>query len=69
MTSTAMFGLASSKIGKQWHCNSCNSDCYRNRLHWLQFGLFSRRGHIWQTVGTDTACTTVEFSFNGCAET
>ncbi|RHI25837.1 hypothetical protein DW172_03930 [Agathobacter rectalis] len=26
MTSTAMFGLASKKIGKQWHCNSCNSD-------------------------------------------
>lgn len=20
------FGLASSKIGKQWHCNKCNSD-------------------------------------------
>ena len=26
MTSTAMFGLASKKIGKQWHCNSCNSN-------------------------------------------
>lgn len=26
MTSTAMFGLASKKTGKQWHCNSCNSD-------------------------------------------
>ena len=26
MTSTAMFGLASKKIGKQWHCNSCGSD-------------------------------------------
>lgn len=26
MASTAMFGLASKKIGKQWHCNSCNSD-------------------------------------------
>ncbi len=25
-TSTLMFGLASSKIGKQWHCNKCNSD-------------------------------------------
>lgn len=24
--STGMFGLASSKIGKQWHCNSCKSD-------------------------------------------
>lgn len=26
MTSTAMVGLASKKIGKQWHCNSCGSD-------------------------------------------
>lgn len=26
MTSTAMFGLASKKLGKQWHCNSCGSD-------------------------------------------
>lgn len=26
MASTAMFGLASKKIGKQWHCNSCGSD-------------------------------------------
>lgn len=25
-TSTLMFGLASSKIGKQWHCNKCGSD-------------------------------------------
>lgn len=24
--STGFFGLASSKIGKQWHCNSCKSD-------------------------------------------
>lgn len=24
--STGLFGLASSKIGKQWHCNSCKSD-------------------------------------------
>lgn len=24
--STGIFGLASSKIGKQWHCNSCKSD-------------------------------------------
>lgn len=24
--STGVFGLASSKIGKQWHCNSCKSD-------------------------------------------
>lgn len=24
--STIAFGLASSKIGKQWHCNKCNSD-------------------------------------------
>lgn len=26
MVSTGMFGLASKKIGKQWHCNSCNSN-------------------------------------------
>ena len=25
-TSTLMFGLASSKIGKQWHCNKCGSN-------------------------------------------
>ena len=24
--SVGMFGLASKKLGKQWHCNSCNSD-------------------------------------------
>lgn len=24
--STGVFGLASGKIGKQWHCNSCKSD-------------------------------------------
>lgn len=24
--STGIFGLASGKIGKQWHCNSCKSD-------------------------------------------
>ena len=24
--STAMFGMASGKIGKQWHCNNCKSD-------------------------------------------
>lgn len=24
--STVVFGLASSKIGKQWHCNKCGSD-------------------------------------------
>lgn len=24
--STGLFGLASSKVGKQWHCNSCKSD-------------------------------------------
>lgn len=24
--STGMVGLASSKIGKQWHCNNCKSD-------------------------------------------
>lgn len=48
---------------------SITNFCQRNRLHWLQLGLFPRRGHIWQTAGTDTACTTVEFSFNGCPET
>ena len=26
MVSTGMLGLASKKIGKQWHCNSCGSD-------------------------------------------
>lgn len=26
MASTAMVGLASKKIGKQWHCNNCKSD-------------------------------------------
>lgn len=26
MTSTAMFELASKKMGKQWHCNNCRSD-------------------------------------------
>ena len=26
MVSTSMLGLASKKIGKQWYCNSCNSD-------------------------------------------
>lgn len=26
MVSTGMFGLASKKIGKQWHCNKCGSD-------------------------------------------
>lgn len=26
MVSTGMLGLASKKIGKQWHCNSCKSD-------------------------------------------
>ena len=26
IVSTGLFGLASSKIGKQWHCNNCNSD-------------------------------------------
>ena len=25
-TSTLMFGLASGKIGKQWHCNKCGSN-------------------------------------------
>lgn len=24
--STGFFGLGSKKIGKQWHCNNCNSD-------------------------------------------
>lgn len=24
--SIGLFGLGSSKIGKQWHCNNCNSD-------------------------------------------
>lgn len=24
--STGLFGLASSKVGKQWHCNKCRSD-------------------------------------------
>ena len=26
VVSTGLFGLASSKVGKQWHCNSCKSD-------------------------------------------
>lgn len=26
MVSTSMFGLASKKIGKQWHCDNCKSD-------------------------------------------
>lgn len=26
MVSAYMTGIASSKIGKQWHCNNCNSD-------------------------------------------
>lgn len=26
MVSAGMFGLASKKIGKQWHCNNCGSD-------------------------------------------
>lgn len=26
MFSTSLFGVASSKIGKQWHCNNCKSD-------------------------------------------
>jgi len=26
MVSGSLFGLGSSKIGKQWHCNSCGSD-------------------------------------------
>ena len=38
-------------------------------VHWLQCGLFPRRGHKRQTDGTDTACTTAEFSFAGCAKT
>ena len=24
--STGLFGLGSNKVGKQWHCNYCNSD-------------------------------------------
>ena len=24
--STGLFGLASGKVGKQWHCNKCKSD-------------------------------------------
>jgi len=26
IASTSLFGLASKKIGKQWHCNNCGSD-------------------------------------------
>lgn len=26
MVSTGLFGLASGKVGKQWHCNKCSSD-------------------------------------------
>lgn len=26
VVSTGLFGLASKKIGKQWHCNTCRSD-------------------------------------------
>ena len=26
VVSTELWGLGSKKIGKQWHCNSCNSD-------------------------------------------
>lgn len=26
VTSVAMLGIASNKIGKQWHCNNCKSD-------------------------------------------
>ena len=26
MVSTSMFGFASKKIGKQWHCDNCKSD-------------------------------------------
>ena len=26
MVSTGFLGLASSKVGKQWHCNDCKSD-------------------------------------------
>lgn len=26
VVSVGMFGLASKKIGKQWHCNNCKSD-------------------------------------------
>ena len=26
LMSTGLFGLASGKLGKQWHCNKCRSD-------------------------------------------
>ena len=26
VASTGLFGLGSKKMGKQWHCNKCNSD-------------------------------------------
>lgn len=26
VVSTGLFGLASKKVGKQWHCNNCKSD-------------------------------------------
>lgn len=26
LSSVGLFGLGSKKIGKQWHCNHCNSD-------------------------------------------
>lgn len=26
IVSTGLFGLGSKKVGKQWHCNQCNSD-------------------------------------------
>lgn len=26
MVSTGLFGMASKKLGKQWHCNKCGSD-------------------------------------------
>lgn len=26
VVSTGLFGIGSKKIGKQWHCNKCNSD-------------------------------------------
>jgi len=26
VVSTGLFGLASKKVGKQWHCNKCGSD-------------------------------------------
>lgn len=42
---------------------------YTNRLHWVQFNLFPRRGHVRQAVGTDTAYTTVEFSSKRGSET